>query len=198
MKRLFLLLGLVMFLGLACEAVQAAENLLKNPSFEERAPKPQPSDPWSHGYLDGVAQSPFAHWGYGGFWDGGDYDIKLGPGHTGKMCVRLVCREKGRGGIASEAVRVKPGTTLKFSGWFKGVGAYGSGWINFEGQPGDGWAKIDLPKEPTYDWQEVTGTVTVPVKKNQPADEPVDIHIFIYTRAYGELWIDDLSLTPGE
>ena len=113
--------------ALAFAAVGAASppagNLLSNSSFEQRSGAEQPDEPWGRGALDGVARSPFAHWGYSGFWDGGNYDIKLGPGRTGRLCARLVCREKGRGGISTEALRVAPGTKLQFKGWFKTMGA---------------------------------------------------------------------------
>jgi hypothetical protein len=172
----------------------ATSNLLQNPSFEERSGAAKEGEPWGKGDLDGVARSPFAHWGYSGFWDNGDYDIKLGPGRTGKTCVRLVCRENGRGGIASEAVRVPAGTKLRFTGWFKAVGAKGGACcVNFEGEPGDGWANIPLPAKSDYPWTEVTGTVTVP-KPRKSSGELVEIYVFVYTRAFGELWIDDLSL----
>ncbi len=169
--------------------------MLQNSSFEERSGPEKPGEPWGKGDLDGISRSPFAHWGYSGFWDNGDYDIKLGGGRTGKLCARLVCREKGRGGICSEALRVPPGTKLQFRGWFKAIGAKGGGQVNFEGDPGDGWASIDLPARSDYDWREVAGTVTVPRPKNLRGDD-VKIYVFIYTRGYGELWIDDVTLTP--
>jgi hypothetical protein len=178
-------------------AQSPTRNLLLNSSFEERSGPAKDGEPWGKGYLDGVARSPFAHWGYSGFWDGGDYDIKLGQGHTGKLCARLVCREKGRGGIASEHVRVAAGSKLQFQGFFKAIGASaGSCRINFEGDPGDGFASIALPVKPDYDWTEVSGTITVPVPKNKKTGDAVDVLVFIYTHTYGELWIDDLSLTP--
>lgn len=180
----------------AAPASVPAGNLLKNSSFEERSVPGKEGEPWAKGYLDGVARSPFAHWGYSGFWNNGDYDIKLGRGWTGALCARLVCREKGRGGIATEAIRVPAGTTLQFKGWFKAMGAQGGNCqVNFEGDPGDGWASIDLPAESDYDWTEVVGTVTVPKPKNSGGDK-VDIHVFIYIRTYGELGIDDVTLTP--
>ncbi len=177
-------------------AAVPAGNLLKNPSFEERSGPEKEGEPWGQGYLDGVARSPFAHWGYSGFWDNGDYDIKLGPGRTGKLCARLVCREKGRGGIASEVISVPPGTKLQFRGWFKAIGARGGPcWVNFEGDPGDGWASISLPTKSDYDWTEVVGTVTVPRPKNLKKGG-VEILVFLYLQTYGELWIDDVALTP--
>jgi hypothetical protein len=171
-------------------------NLLKNSSFEERSDPAKESDPWGKGFLDGTTRSPFAHWGYSGFWDDGDYDIKLGPGRTGKLCARLVCREKGRGGICTEAIRVPVGTKLQFKGWFKAIGAKGGiCQVNFEGEPGDGWASIDLPARGDYDWTEVSGTVTVPRPKKMNGDQ-VEIYVFIYIRSYGELWVDAVTLTP--
>jgi hypothetical protein len=176
-------------------------NLLRNPSFEVRSGPRRfhPAEPWGYGHLDGVARSPFAHWGYSGFWDGGDYDIKLGSGRTGKLSARLICRRRGRGGICTDEVRVKVGQTLRCRGFFKAVAARGPCWVNFEGDPGDGWAKITLPARDDYDWMEVTGQVTVapPGGGRTPgADGKVAIHVFIYTTAYGELWIDDVTLTP--
>ena len=181
--------------GTAAPPSPPGQNLLQNPSFEDRSGPRQPDEKWGTGFLDGVSRSPFAHWGYGGFWDGGDYDIKLGKGRTGNLCARLVCRTKGRGGICSEVIMAAPGTRLRFSGYFKAVGARGGAcFVNFEGTPGDGWARIALPDKPDYDWQEVTGEVTVPTPKKAAGDK-VEILVFIYTKAYGELWIDDVSLT---
>ena len=178
-----------------------AGNLVANGSFETRSGPRRfyPDEPWGYGHLDGVARSPFACWGYSGFWDGGDYDIKLGEGHTGKRCARLVCRKRGRGGICTRAIRVAPGTRLRFRGFFKARGARGPCWVNFEGDPGDGWAKIALPDNSDYDWTEVAGEVTVkpPRAKHKPGpDGKIRIHVFLYTSAFGELWIDDITLTP--
>jgi hypothetical protein len=182
----------------AAPGAEAAINLLKNSSFEERSNPGREGEPWAKGHLSDVARSPFAHWGYNGFWDGGDYDIKLGRGRTGKLCARLVCREKGRGGICTEAIRVPVGTKLQFKGWFKAIGARGGKCqVNFEGDPGDGWASIDLPAKNDYDWTEVVGTVTVPKPKKTGGDQ-VDIHVFIYIRTYGELWMDDVTLAATE
>ena len=58
--------------------IPAGANFILNSSFEDRSGPAKDGEPWGKGYLDGVARSPFAHWGYSGFWDGGDYDIKLG------------------------------------------------------------------------------------------------------------------------
>jgi hypothetical protein len=175
----------------------AGTNLLLNSSFEDRSGTAKDGEPWGQGYLDGVARSPFAHWGYSGFWDGGDYDIKLGQGHTGKLCARLVCREKGRGGIASEAVHAAAGSVLQFKGWFKAVGASGGvSRVNFEGEPGDGFASISLPAKPDYEWTEVTARITVPIPKEKKAGDPVAVLVFIYIQTYGELWIDDVTLAP--
>ena len=181
----------------SASAPAAGVNLIRNSSFEDRSRPAKEGETWGRGFLDEVALSPFAHWGYNGFWDNGDYDIKLGKGHTGPLCARLVCREKGRGGIATEAIPATPGTKLQFRGWFKAIGAKaGTCRVNFEGTPGDGWASISLPAMSDYDWTEVTGTVTVPKPSNAPADKPVEILVFIYMQTYGELWIDDVTLTP--
>jgi len=157
-----------------------------------------PVEPWGYGHLDGVARSPFVHWGYSGFWDGGDYDIKLGKGRTGGLCARLVCRKRGRGGICTDEIRVPVGARLRFRGWFKAAGAWGRCWVNFEGDPGDGWARIALPRQSDYGWTEVTGEGVVPPprgKRRVGADGRVAIHVFIYTTAFGDLWIDDISLS---
>ncbi|HUW57700.1 MAG TPA: hypothetical protein VMZ92_13760 [Planctomycetota bacterium] len=202
MRRSLILLSVFSMAWCAAASGQdaSAGNLVKNPSFEDRSGprKPYPAEPWGYGDLDGVARSPFAHWGYSGFWDGGDYDVKLGRGRTGKLCARLVCRKRGRGGVCTDEIRVTPGTRLRFRGFFKGVDAKGNCAVNFEGDPGDGWAQIPLPDKADYDWTEVTGEVTVkpPSGKRKPGDDgKVRIHVFIYTRAYGELWIDDVTLT---
>jgi hypothetical protein len=201
--RSFMMCSIVLagVIALAADSTPPAGNLVANPSFEERSGprKDYPAEPWGYGMFDGVARSPFAHWGYSGFWDGGDYDIKLGKGRAGAACARLVCRSRGRGGVATEAITVDVGAKLEFRGWFKGVAAKGRCWVNFEGDPGDGWAQIALPAEADYDWKEVTGVVTVPALKKQPKDVPegqARITVFIYTTAYGELWIDDVTLTP--
>lgn len=193
-------------LGLAALAPAPAAapeaNLVQNPSFEQRSGerKSYPEEPWGYGHLDGLSRSPFAHWGYSGYWDGGDYDIKLGEGHAGKLCARLVCRKRGRGGICTDAIRATPGQTLVFRGFFKAKDARGPCWVNFEGDPGDGWERIKLPSADSYDWTEVSGRITVKPpqgKRKAGPDGKVAIHIFIYTGAYGELWIDDVSLTPA-
>ncbi len=179
-------------------ADSSTDNLVKNPSFEERSGPEKEGEQWGATFWDGVSRSPFAGWGYSGFWQGGDYDIKLGKGHTGKLCVRLVCRVKGRSGIGSDTMRVLPGTKLRFKGYFKAVGAKGGvSFVNFEGDPGDGWEHFNLPEKTDYDWTEVTYTVTVPEKtKVTKPDGMVDICIFIYMQTFGELWIDDITLTP--
>jgi hypothetical protein len=204
MKTSHLLLPFVLCITVAL-ALNAAEvapekntagNLIRNPSFEERSGSEKEDEPWGRGFLDGLSRSPFAAWGYSGFFDGGDYDIKLGAGHTGKLCARLVCRGKGRGGICTEALRVPAGTKLRFRGFFKGAGASGGSCrVNFEGEPGDGWDSIALPAKADYDWTEVTGTVTVP-KPAKMAGDRVEIYIFIYIQTFGELWMDDITLTP--
>ena len=205
-KSLTVALGCVALLlaALIVSADDPTGNLIKNPSFEVRSGprKPYPAEPWGYGHLDTLARSPFAHWGYSGFFDGGVYDIKLGKGHTGKLAAGLVCRKRGRGGICTSEIRVKPETKLRFRGFFKAIGAKGQCFVNFEGDPGDGWAAIALPRKADYDWTEVTGVVTVKEprgKKNQPDENGnIAIHVFIYTKAYGELWIDDVTLTPVE
>lgn len=203
--RTSVLVGALTLLVVLCAAISAVEkvpkpNLVGNPSFEVRSGprKPYPAEPWGYGHLDTLARSPWAHWGYSGFF-AGDYDIKLGQGHTGKLCARLVCRKRGRAGICTDEIRVKPGTKLRFRGFFKTIGAKGPCYVNFEGDPGDGWARITLPDKSDYDWTEVTGEVTVkpPRGKRKPGpDGKIRIYLFIYTRAYGELWIDDVTLTP--
>jgi len=204
--RLLIPVGILTLPAVLGTALSLAEevpdgNLIRNPSFEVRSGprKPYPKEPWGYGYLDTLARSPWAHWGYSGFFDGGDYDIKLGDGHSGKLCARLVCRQRGRGGICTDELRVKPGTKLRFRGYFRAIGAHGPCFINFEGDPGDGWERIDLPGKADYDWTEVTGVVTVkpPRRGKQPdAEGNVRIYVFIYTKAFGELWIDDVTLTP--
>ena len=120
MKRSLLLMSLLA-LALCTAAVPQdapAGNLIRNPSFEERSGprKPYPEEPWGYGPLDTIARSPWAHWGYSGFF-AGDYDIKLGEGHSGKLSARLVCRQRGRGGICTAEIRAKPGQQLRFRGF---------------------------------------------------------------------------------
>jgi hypothetical protein len=203
MKNVLILSVVVVVAAAAAVALAQAPagNLIANPSFEDRSGprKDYPAEPWGYGMFDGVARSPFAHWGYSGFWDGGDYDVRLGKGHGGAACARLVCRARGRGGIATAPMTVPVGSKLEFRGWFKGIGAKGRCFVNFEGDPGDGWARIDLPRDTDYEWKEITGVVTVPALKKQPAGVPegqARVAVFIYTQAYGELWIDDVTLTP--
>jgi len=204
--RLLIPVGVLTLLGILGTALSLAEevpdgNLIRNSSFEVRSGprKPYPGEPWGYGYLDTLARSPWAHWGYSGFFDGGDYDIKLGGGHSGNLCARLVCRQRGRGGICTGEIRVKPGTKLRFRGYFKAIGAHGPCFVNFEGDPGDGWERIDLPRKANYEWTEITRVVTVkPPRRGKKLDEQGNVHIFlfIYTKAFGELWIDDITLTP--
>ncbi|MFQ5810581.1 MAG: hypothetical protein ACE5JM_13270 [Armatimonadota bacterium] len=203
--RCFLFVGMLsLMIGIVPPDTSSADetppgNLISNPSFEERSGPRKDGEPWGYGLLDGLARSPFAHWGYSGFWEGGNYDIKLGKGHSGKLCARLVCRKRGRAGICTEQIRVPVGAKLRFRGFFRAKGAIGHCVVNFEGEPGEGWTEIALPKEADYDWTEVTGVVEVPpARKNQEEapDGKVGIYVFVYTRAYGELWIDDVTLTP--
>jgi len=196
-------LAIVLVAGVSVSGAdgQTAGNLILNPSFEERSGprKPYPEEPWGYGYLDTLSRSPFAAWGYSGFFDGGDYDIKLGEGHTGPLSARLVCRQRGRGGLCTGEIRVKPGEQLCFRGFFKAIGAHGPCFVNFEGDPGDGWARIDLPSSADHDWTEVREDVTVPpARRGQDVapDGTVRILVFIYTKAFGELWVDDVTLTP--
>ena len=56
-----------------------------------------------------------------------------------------------------------------------------------------------MPDKADYDWTEVTGEVTVkgPGRRRKvDKDGNVRIYVFVYTKAYGELWIDDITLTP--
>jgi hypothetical protein len=205
-----LILSFVVLVTLAAMATRVVgvgaapgKNLLANSSFEDRSGprKDYPEEPWGYGPLDTISRSPFAHWGFSGYMDGGDYDVKLGEGHTGQLCARLVCRKKARATICSEIIKVKPGTKLRFRAFFKAIDARGKCNVMFEGDPGEGWAKIDLPRKETYDWTEVTGVVTVkpPMgERKVDADGNTRIIVFIYTRAYGELWMDDISLTAVE
>ena len=88
---------------------------------------------------------------------------------------------------------------MRFHAFFKAIGAHGPCFVNFEGDPGDGWARINLPRQADYDWTEVTGVVTVkPPSRGRDVDQDgnVRIYVFIYTKAFGELWIDDVTLTP--
>jgi len=184
-------------------AITVPTNLVKNSSLETRSGprKDYPEEPWGYGPLDTLARSPFANWGFSGYFDGGDYDIKLGKGHTGKQCARLVCRKKARAAICTDMIKVKPGTKLRFRGFFKAIDARGKCFVEFEGDPGEGWARMKLPKKDNYDWTEVTGVVTVKGPKGKrkvDADGNTRIILFIYTKAYGELWIDDVTLTPVE
>ncbi len=206
MRHVLLAVTIVLAVGLAASHVFSAGapapgNLISNSSLEKRSGprRDYPQEPWGYGLLDTLARSPFADWGFSGYFDGGDYDIKLGKGHTGKHSARLVCRKKARAGICTDIIRVKPGTKLRFRGFFRAIDAKGKCFVNFEGDPGEGWARIDLPKADNYDWTEVTGVVTVKPprgKRKADADGNVRIVVFIYTKAYGELWIDDVSLTP--
>ncbi len=202
-KLRLLLIVMLLFVPMVLFGDGTPKNLIQNSSFEVRSGprKPYPVEPWGYGHLDTLARSPFANWGYSGYFDGGIYDIKLGKGHTGKQAVRLVCRKKGRGGICTQEIRVKAESKLRFRGFFKAIGAKGECSVNFEGDPGDGWASIALPRKADYDWTEVTGVVTVKkLRGRRKPDENgnVGIHVFIYTKAYGELWIDDVTLTPVE
>jgi len=172
-----------------------AENLIVNGGFERPAEtdflaKLTPAD---RAFYGGAKASPFEGWRFGGGWEGGQYTADVSDeAHSGKRSCEIRCRKKGRGGIASSPFKLRPGTILKVSFWIKAAGAEaGRVFLNFEGTPGDGWDKLDLPGG-TYDWRQVTKRCVVPVR-HERADGQT-LMIFIYSKAAGSVWIDDVRV----
>ena len=187
--RAFLLL-------LAVSAVQArGDNLIRNGGFEQARGTDPPTAlrPETRGFYGGAKASPFEGWLFGGGWEGGRYTVHAsGEAHTGRRSCEIRCVKKGRGGIASSPFKLRPGTILKVSFWIKARGAEGGRiFLNYEGTPGDGWDQMDL-KGGSYDWTRVTKRCVVPVR-HERADGQT-IMIFLYSKARGSIWIDDVSV----
>jgi hypothetical protein len=141
----------------------------------------------------GAKACSFEGWLFGGGWEGGRYTVHVSDqAHSGQYSCEIRCEEKGRGGIASRPFRLRPGTILKVSFWIKARDAEGGRiFLNHEGTPGDGWSKMDLPGG-TYDWTKVTHRCVVPVRHEQADGQTLTI--FIYSKARGSIWIDDVSV----
>jgi len=144
-------------------------------------------------FYGGAKPCPFEGWLFGGGWEGGRYTVHVSDeAHSGRRCCEIRCEKKGRGGIASSPFTLRPGTILKVSFWIKARGAEGGRiFLNYEGTPGDGWDKLDLPRG-TYDWTHVTKRCVVPVR-HERADGQT-LMIFLYSKARGSIWIDDVSV----
>jgi hypothetical protein len=142
-------------------------------------------------YYAGAYDSPFADWAFGGRWERGDYAVEVsGTAHTGRRSCRIVCRKRGRGGVASAPFRLKAGTRIEVSCWLKATDALsGRVFLNFEGSPGDGWSSRDL-KTGTYDWTKFTARAVVPGQ----AGAEQTLVVFLYSTCEGSIWIDDFSV----
>jgi hypothetical protein len=173
----------------------SAENLIRNGGFERRdGPDPRAElPPDARAFYAGAGPSPFDGWLFGGGWDGGKYSVHASQqAHGGRHSCEIRCQKKGRGGIASSPFKLRPGTVLKVSFWIKASNAAGGRiFLNFEGTPGDGWDRMDLPAG-TYDWTKVTRRCVVPAR-HERADGQM-LMIFIYSKAAGSIWIDDVSV----
>ena len=183
---------LVLLLGTA--AVRA-ENLIANGGFEE------PTETFFKEHLPDLARqfypgmkpAPAAGWAFGGGWDGGRYTVHLADdAHTGNHSIEIRCGKVGRGGIASSPFTLSPGTILKVSFWVKAEGAEGGNIVlNYEGTPGDGWDRELIPTG-TFDWKKVTKRCVVPVRHSRADGQT--LVIFIYSRAPGSVFIDDVTV----
>ncbi len=142
-------------------------------------------------YYAGASDSPFADWAFGGRWERGDYAVEVSDtAHTGRRSCRIICRKRGRGGIASAPFRLKTGTRIEVSCWLKAADALsGRVFLNFEGSPGDGWSSRDL-QTGTYDWTKFTARTVVPGK----AGVEQTLVVFLYSTCEGSVWIDDFSV----
>jgi hypothetical protein len=187
-------MGVMLLVGLAATTLATGENLIPNGGFEDArktdllAGLPAKT----RAFYDGTTQSALEGWTFGGRWEGGDYGATIGDeARSGKHSCQITCRTRGRGGIGSAPIKLKPGTIIRASLWIKAKDASGGRiFLNFEGSPGDGWASKDL-KTGTYDWTRFTKLVTVPGGK--PADEQT-IVVFLYMTTDGSIWIDDFSV----
>lgn len=191
-------LGLTFVMAVAlvrCQPASSGENLISNGGFEAAQETPfvasLPAE--ARQFYGGVGDSPFQGWGFGGGWEGGRYSVhRSDQAHSGEYSCEIRCEKQGRGGIASTPFKLYPGTILKVSYWIKAQNADGGRiFLNYEGTPGDGWNKRDL-RGGTYDWTKVTVRCVVPVRHSRADGQT--LVIFIYSKARGSIWIDDVSV----
>jgi len=176
-------------------AAVRAENLIANGGFEE----PTETSFKEHlpdfvkQFYPGMKPTPAEGWACGGGWDGGRYTVHLADdAHTGNHAIEIRCAKVGRGGIASSPFTLTPGTILKVSFWVKAEGAQGGTiMLNYEGTPGDGWNRKVIPAG-TFDWKKVTKRCVVPVRHSRADGQT--LVIFIYSRAPGSVFIDDVTV----
>ncbi len=179
----------------ACAAVSpaAGSGLVSNGGFEQLKQNDFLGglDASTRRYYAGTHDSPFAGWAFGGRWERGDYAVEVSDvAHTGKRSCQIVCRKRGRGGVASSPFRLRAGTRIEVSCWLKAADALsGRVFLNFEGSPGDGWSSRDL-KTGTYDWTKFTASAVVPGK----AGTEQTLLVFLYSTCEGSVWIDDFSV----
>lgn len=189
-----ILIGIITVL-LVSGATTRAQNLIANGGFEEATTesfKAKLPD-FAKAFYPGMKDTPAAGWVFGGGWDGGRYIAHLSEeAHTGKHSIEIRAEKKGRGGIAATPFRVTPGTILKVSFWIRAKGAEGGNiLLNYEGTPGDGWNRA-LVTGGTFDWRKITQRCVVPVRYSRADGQT--IALFIYSKAPGSVWIDDVTV----
>ncbi len=181
---------------LAAASAGAAENLIRNGSFEEAKKADfvgaMPKD--IKEFYGGTKDSPFDSWSFGAGWDGGSYEVAASnESHSGKRSCEIRCVKKGRGGIACSPFNMKVGSILEVSFWVKAKDADGGRiFLNSEGSPGDGWSGCEM-KEGTYDWTRVTHRAVVSARGAKDGNQT--IVLFFYTKAAGTVWIDDVVVS---
>ncbi len=182
-------------LVVSCALAAASENLITNGGFEELAKTPFRAElsELENGFYAGLDDTPAAGWVFGGGWDKGRYTVHLSDqAHSGNHAIEIRCARKGRGGIATTPFKLLPGTILRVSFWIKAKNARGGNiLLNYEGTPGDGWNRMIIAGG-TYDWKKITQRCVVPVR-NCRADGQT-LALFIYSKASGSIWIDDVSV----
>jgi len=188
------LIGVVIVLLLSASSAQA-QDLIANGGFEETTKTPFKTtlSKLEKSFYPGMKDTPAAGWVFGGGWDGGRYTVHLSDeAHTGKHAIEMRAEKKGRGGIAAAPFKVAPGTILKVSFWVKAKGAEGGTIVlNYEGTPGDGWNR-KLVTGGTFDWKKITKRCVVPVRHCRADGQT--IALFIYSKAPGSVWIDDVTV----
>jgi hypothetical protein len=193
MMKTVLLASAVVLAALALPA--GAEELIRNGGFEDLAPAGPASELAAdvREFYAGTRPCAFAGWRFGGGWETGKYSVNVSQeAHGGKQSCEIRCEKKGRGGIASTPFKLPAGTAIEVSFWAKARGATGGRcFLNFEGTPGDGWDTMDFVGG-TYDWRQFRRRCVVP-PRGQRADGQTLV-VFIYSKAGGSLWIDDVSV----
>ncbi len=186
---------LILALLTASRLATAGENLIANGGFEQPAEGSFRAglSELENSFYPGMKDAPAAAWAFGGRWDGGRYTAHLSSdAHSGNHSIEIRCEQKGRGGIASGPLELLPGTIVKVSFWIKAANARGGDiLLNFEGTPGDGWDRLHIAGG-TFPWKKVTKRCVVPARGSRENGQT--LVIFIYSRATGSIWIDDVSV----